>query len=369
MQESTRPLLKFWLIGFLFVHLFILIFSGGYWHVLETFGDNGPYSTISTAFYNFDLSYMQGFYKHFWGLPFVMTIVRWLTGLNENIVIIGLSLFFSCWTIQRMNQIYGIKAAILFSFLSIDWIQRSMIGGAEPLFIFLTLTSFLVYEKRGENSNYYIYCALFGSLSCLIRPVGVFFLLAFGLDLLLRRKIKELLQALFISLFVGGIYLGVLYSLTGDPLAHFHTYGKADWDGASPISFPLTGLWRSYQQGNLPLLNTVKVGLWLILSFYTVFAMFLGRDLRIYFKKNRYQIFYFFFHLMFLLSYNSGKWSWNQFPRFVIPLLPMIALSLVPLLRYERVVYPLLYGGSLVLSAASSISIYTLLEKLRGIIS
>lgn len=368
MINNYKALIKFWLIAFILTHLIILIASKHYWTVLEQFGDNGPYSTISTAFYNADLSYMKGFYKHFWGLPFLMTLVRWPTGMNENFVIVLLSLLFSSLSLYYVSKLYSISTAFIFAFFSIDWIQRSFLGGAEPLFIALTFSSLYLYSQNNNSTSDTLKYSSLAALSCLVRPVGIFLLISIGLDQIHRREFKKLSISVCSSLIIGGIYLAIVYQLTGSAFAHFQTYHETDWNSSSPLALPFVNLFKSFMALNFPLLNTVKVSLWVILSSLTAIMMIFNAGFKAYFQNHKVQLYYFLLHFLFVVSYNSTEWAWSQLPRFIVPILPIIACLISRYLRFEKYLLPALYLLGTTLASLSAISIYEVITRVKSLL-
>src|SRR5439155_555688 len=111
----------------------------------------------------------------------------------------------------------------LFAVLNFDWMQRSYLGGSEPLFIALLFASFLAVRRER-----WILAACFASLATVTRPVGILALVSIGIVLLIRREYKKF------SLCTGiGLIVGMLYILP------FWTYTSAEWARAEFVRFAI----------------------------------------------------------------------------------------------------------------------------------
>jgi hypothetical protein len=71
-----------------------------------------------------------------------------------------------------------------------DWMQRSYLGGSEPLFVALLFGSFTAVRKER-----WLLAALLASLATVVRPLGVFALLGIGVALVWKRDYRKFLLA------------------------------------------------------------------------------------------------------------------------------------------------------------------------------
>ena len=88
-----------------------------------------------------------------------------------------------------------------FAILNFDWLQRSYLGGSEPLFGALLFGSFLLVRK-----DRWLLAALLASLATVVRPLGIFALVGIGVALLWKRNYRTLLLAILIGGTEGGFY-------------------------------------------------------------------------------------------------------------------------------------------------------------------
>jgi len=121
--------------------------------------------------------------------------------------------------------------------LNFDWIQRSFLGGSEPLFVLLILASLLFARKESWKT-----ASLLASLATVVRPIGIPLLLALGVVLLARQQYKMLAASMAVSIVIGCLYVLPLWVYFGDPLATYHGY-HGDWNSRSPLGFPFRALW------------------------------------------------------------------------------------------------------------------------------
>ena len=257
------------------------------------------------------------------------------------------------------RSLWGPWIAAFFALSNLPWIQTSFLGGSEPLFILLAFSSFWLNRKKHRIAAWTL-----AALATWTRPVGVFALLALGLDLILRREYRKLAICATIASLIGLLYLIPFWVTFHDPLYQFHQYQHADWESGSLLSWPFHIILVSYLYYRGPWTNVVLTGIWIALSALALFRMGLkwyseGRP-----EYPNEQIFA-ITYLVFLFCYNSLEWARWGFPRFVIPAIPLVLLSIdrwLPKSRY--VIYPLCIASS-ILAAFSAIGIQNVFSTLR----
>ena len=122
-----------------------------------------------------------------------------------------------------------------FAILSFDWLQRSYLGGSEPLFVALLFGAFWAVRPAA---------ALLASCATVVRPLGIFALIGIGLVLLWRHDYRRFAAATAIGITVGVLYMLPLARHFGDPLATVNSYHSAEWQGGWLFGFPFYAIIR-----------------------------------------------------------------------------------------------------------------------------
>lgn len=243
--------------------------------------------------------------------------------------------------------------------LSFPWIEVSLLGGAEPLFVLLLFSCFW-FSRKGR----WIPASVLAALGTLVRPLGVFALLGIGLHLILRRDYKKAFFCTAVAMLIGTLYLLPFWFYFHDPLYQIHRYKQADWQSGFPIGLPFRAIILAFLHNREPWTNIVFTLGWVAFAVLGFLKM-TGKAYRPYITEHRSEYIFAVCYLIFLFCYNSSQWARAEFPRFVIPVLPFLVLSLdgwLPKSRY--VVYPLCVVSS-VLGACSAIGIRNVMAALR----
>src|ERR1019366_2507204 len=182
------------------VYLFTLSRLTNYGEFVRTFGDNAPYVKISTAIEHWNFSHLE--VKLFWGLTFAVAALSSAARASNLNTLIGISVLASVITIAFVYKLWGGWVAVAFVILSREWLERSLLGGAEPLFLALLFGAFLAARKEK-----WVLAALLASLATVVRPMGIFALAGSGVGLLLRKDFRKLAWATAIGLVIGGLYV------------------------------------------------------------------------------------------------------------------------------------------------------------------
>ncbi|MBV9573300.1 MAG: hypothetical protein JOY93_04550, partial [Acidobacteriales bacterium] len=183
---------------------------GSYAGRVDGFGDNDAYIPIASAIRHWDFHGVS--VRHFWGLPYLMAFVSFITRAPERTALLLVSFASSFVSIALAYELWGGWVAAFFAVLNFDWMQRSFLGGAEPLFMALLLAGFLI-ARKGR----WPLAALFSALCTTVRPVGFFALLAIAAVLLWRREFRQCALATLIGLAVGALYALPLKLYFGSP--------------------------------------------------------------------------------------------------------------------------------------------------------
>src|SRR5688500_4659787 len=102
-------------------------------------GDNESYAAITSAIRGWDFSRITPY--HCWGLPYLAAVVSLITGASSYAGVLAVSVAASFGAVALIHRLLGGVVAVWFAVLSWDWIQRSLLGGAEPLFVLMLLAA------------------------------------------------------------------------------------------------------------------------------------------------------------------------------------------------------------------------------------
>lgn len=327
-------------------------------------GDNPVYAEISSLIRHRDWSRVK-VTPQFWGLSYLVAPVAAITSVSDTTAIVLISVLASLMTIALAHRLWGGWIAAFFAIISWDWMQRSLLGGAEPLFMVCLLGAFLA-----ARSERWLTAALLASLATTVRPLGLLALVALAVVLVWRRKFRALIVAVAVGLLVGGLYVLPFALAFGNPLVNVQAYRSEAWAGQSPVSWPLVSVLRGLtHSAGEPLPNLIKIGAWVALTLAGVAAMIGAARFRQFAREHQLEALFAAFYLAFLFSYNSPRWTWAEFPRFVIPVVPFILIALERWLPKHRVLLWSAGAVSALLAAASAINArhaWQELERLMG---
>jgi hypothetical protein len=155
-----------------------------------------------------------------------------------------------------------------FAVLNFDWLQRSYLGGSEPLFVALLFGSFLSVRKER-----WLLAAFLASLATVVRPLGIFALLGIGVALLIRRDWRTLRAAILIGTVVGGLYVLPLTRHFNDPLANVNSYHSPQWQGGWLFGIPFYAIIKGTLTEPAPLSNLVLSFGWILLILVAIVRM------------------------------------------------------------------------------------------------
>jgi hypothetical protein len=77
--------------------------------------------------------------KQFWGLPYFMAAISTLTRVSDRTALLLVSFISYFVSVALAYRLWGGWVAGFFSLLNFDWLQRSFLGGSEPLFVHCAL--------------------------------------------------------------------------------------------------------------------------------------------------------------------------------------------------------------------------------------
>ena len=323
---------------------FILIFKS-YSEAILGFGDSGSYIQIAAAIRHWDF---QGIaVKHFWGLPYLVATVSGLARVREIEALIAVSVAASVVSVILAYKIWGGWVAAFFSLLNFPWIQFTLLGGSEPLFMALLLGAWMLFRRKR-----YVWAVILSSLATVVRPVGILAVISFGIVMLFRREYGQLAISTLASVAIAVCYVMPFWLYFGDPLANMHTYQSLDWSGAL-VSWPFLAILAG--SGHAPITNLLLNWGWILFVCFGSWA---------YLRKSEASAERLFvaLYVAFLFTYNSPRWAYADFVRFAIPIVPFTVVGLKDWLPTRQAVLVSLSVVSGVLAAASAVGIRNVLH-------
>jgi hypothetical protein len=356
---SQIELVFLWLVcGICFI--VVLTHFKSYSGTVLAVGDNSQYISAAQAIQHLNLRSTQT--RQGWGLSYVIALFSTFH-LPDQFSLVFISIACSLGSVLLARGLWGPWIAAFFAILNFPWIQASFLGGSEPLFVLLLFGSF--WFGRKEPQERWILAAVLAALATVTRAVGIFALVALGLNLLLRKEYRKLTVCIALAALIGFLYLLPFWIAFHDPLYQFHRRALVgDWDSGHLLTWPFRDIVVSYLYYTGPWTNVVLTGAWISLA--TVGLLRMGWKLyREGLPKRPYEQIFAITYLMFLFSYNSLEWARWDFHRFVIPAIPMLLLTFdrwLPKSRY--VIYPVCVLSS-ILAACSAIGIQNVISTLR----
>lgn len=330
-----------------------------YLRLVMDFGDTAAYVQIAHAIRTWNFSGIL--VKHFWGLPYLIALLSKVTGLSEELSILIISAACSLGALVLAHRLWGGWVALFFSVLNFDWIQRSFLGGSEPLFVLFLFASFLAIRKERWQ-----WAALLASLATITRPLGVCLLIGIGCYLLWRRAWRPLAGAVAISAVIAVLYILPLHFYLHDSLATVHSYGVMRADVYPPLfGIPFRAIIVGTLRYPAPLTNLVLSFAWIALVLAGTLAMLATKDFRGYARKHPSEVIFAALFLLSLYCYNFPVFARSNFARFSIPVLPFIFLALLRWLPKDR---RLLWSAAIVasgLAACSAVGIQNVITALH----
>jgi len=331
----------------------------GYAGAVDRFGDSSAYMALASAIRRWDFTGVA--IKQFWGLPYAMAALSKLTGLSDRTSLLIFSLLPSGIAALLARRLWDGWIAGYFAILNFDWLQRSCLGGSEPLFVALLLGAFLAVRRER-----WLLAALLGAFATVVRPLGIFALIGVGLVLLLRRDLKKFAAATAIGLTIGVLYSLPLARHFGDPLATVNSYHSREWQGGWLFGIPFYAIIKGTMLYPAPLTNLALSFGWILLVVLGVVAMVSRSEFRTYSRDHPVEAIFLVPYLWCIFSYNYPVWARSNFARFAIPILPFVLLALDRWIPRDRRLLWFLGLVTPVLAACSASGIANALRLLRG---
>jgi len=336
----------------------VIFLFQNYFATVDNFGDSSAYMTLASAIRHWDFHGIL--IKQFWGLPYAMAGVSKLTGLSDRTALLLFSLVPSLLAVVLARRLWDGWIAGYFALINFDWMQRSCLGGSEPLFVCLLFASFVAVRQRR-----WLLASLLASLATVVRPLGAFALLGIGLTLLWQRDFRRFAAATGIGIVVGALYAIPLATYFGNALATVNSYHSKEWQGGWLFGFPFYAIIKGTLMYGAPLTNLALSFAWIFLVLGAVVAMATSHKFRAYCRTNPVEAVFLVPYLWCLFTYNYPYWARGNFARFAIPILPFVLLALYQWLPKDR---RILWGLAIVapvLAAASALGVVNVVHILQ----
>lgn len=329
-----------------------------YTAAVDSFGDSYAYMSVASAIHHWDFHGI--IVKQFWGLPYFMAGLSKLTGLSDRVALLMFSLMPSLLAVLLARRLWDGWIAGYFAILNFDWLQRSCLGGSEPLFVCLLLAAFLSARRQR-----WLLASLLASLATIVRPLGLFALIGIGLVLLWQRKFRTFAAATAIGLFVGVLYAIPLATHFGDPFATVNSYHSKQWEGGWLFGFPFYAIIKGTLLYSAPWTSLVLSFGWIFLVLIAVVVMAKSNSFRTYCRAHLVEAVFLVPYLWCLFTYNAPYWAGGSFARFAIPILPFVLLALRRWIPKDRRVLWGLGMVSAALAASSVLGVVSVVHALR----
>ena len=348
------------LCGFvLFISVVMLVRNYG--ATVDNFADSSAYTGLASAIRHWDFHGIV--IKQFWGLPYAMAAFSRITGLSDRTALLVFSFVPSVCAVLLARHLWDGWIAGYFAILNFEWIQRSCLGGSEPLFVCLLFGAFASVRRQR-----WTLAALLASFATIVRPLGLFALLGIGIALLWKRDFRR-----FTAVTATGLAVGILYSIPlaihfGDALATVNSYHSKQWQGGWLFGFPFYAIIKGTILYPAPWTNLILSFGWIFLVVLGTIVMAKSSEFHAYCKSHVVEAIFLVPYLWCLFTYNYPVWARSNFERFAIPILPFVLLALCRQLPKDRRV---LWGLGIVsplLAASSALGVISVANMLRSVI-
>jgi hypothetical protein len=321
-REPSRVEVLLMFTMMLALHLLTVCRAGSFWELAVSRTDDMDYVEVADIIRHWHFA-GGPISQYFWGFPYAIVGVSTLLSIPELMAAVVISVLASLALCLLLHRLYGGWVTAVFLLINFEWIQLSMEGGSEPLFMCLLFASFLV----ARSGRWYL-AALLASLSTTVRPVGVFALVCFAIVLARRKSYRQLAVITLIGLAIGVLYVIPLYKFFGTPFANFVGY-RGDW---GPHGWPLTYPFGALIPSFLATLHKARwytlilFAGWPLVALVSIVAIWLPRNRQGFLERYQPEALFASLYTLFYFSYDNGEIVW-LFSRFLIPVLPLLVYS------------------------------------------
>lgn len=357
-EPSEQEVLLIALFGFV-MFVAVILKATNFSHLVNNFGDSPAYMSIASAIRRWNFQGMT--VKQFWGLPYMMAALSMLTRMSERSALLAISVISSFLTVLLAYRLWGGWVASFFGVLNFDWLQRSLLGGSEPLFMVFLLGAFVAVRRQR-----WLLATFLASLATVVRPLGLFALVGIGIALLRLKQFHRFICALGIGLAVATAYAVPLAYEFGDPLATVHSYQQIGASTPNLFGVPFYAIIKGTFTYPAPWTNLVLTFGWILFVVAGTIRMGRVRNLREYAKNHLVEMMFAAAYLVAICCYNFPYWARGNFPRFAIPLIPFVLVAFDQWWPKDRRLLWGLATVSPILAAISALGLRNVLHRLTA---
>jgi hypothetical protein len=290
--------------------------------------------------------------KELWGYSYVSALVATITRLPDDFAMVIVSSSMFVVANYLCCRLWGTTVAAWFMVVNYWWLDGAAEGFTEPLFMALLLSSFIAFRKER-----WVVAAVLASAATIVRPNGIFALIAIGIVLLSRRELRKLAIATAIGLTTGVLYTVPLILIYGNPLVNVTGY-QGYWSGGMPVTIPFLAIIKGAKTvtswsiwSRLYALYSGLIAAWVLFAVAGTIKMAASKRFWHYAKTYPAEAIFAGASALFLFSYADPLWAWFHFPRYATPLLPfLLVFSFERLTRDRRIL-----GGVALLNISASV--------------
>lgn len=343
MRASWQKLTVFWAICAL-SFLAVTVHFRPYFFAVMHFGDSVSYVSVARAIATWNFTGLHVF--QFWGVSYAVALVSLAGRLSYPhsfvIVCAGSSLAVTLLS----GRLWGWTVAALFTALSFEWMQRSLLGGSEPFFMLLLLIAFWCVRREQWQ-----WAALFAALATTVRPLGICALVAIGLVLLIRKDHRRFAFALGIGAMIGVLYVLPLHFYLHDSLATVHSYETS----RHLFGIPFYAIVQGTLYYHVPLTNLVLSYFWIVLIMGGLGLFAFSESCAEYRREHPVELIFALLYTFAICCYNYPEWALGNFARFAIPTIPF---ALIGWRQFAPKVETLAWVSAVVFPALAACSAY-----------
>lgn len=305
-------------------------------------GDNGSYALEAATIRG--LAPPGGVAAHFLGYPLLCAPVAALFGISDMQALPIVSVIGSAVAVGLVCELWGAWAAACFAVVNLDWVQRSLLGGADPVFAAFTFGALLM--ARRER---WTLASFFGACATVVRPLGIFVLIALGVHLLRKKRFRDLALAVAIGAAMGAAYLGLVGALYGEGMANLIWYDDQGL-GEDRTFIPFVTLFLSKPGHVVTFQNQLKAFVWMAFTALAIGAVFRRAALRRSASEHPVE-------WTFAAAYTGSFlffpawWIEGEYPRYFAPVIPLCLVALRPWLPQRRALVAAIGVASIALAA------------------
>lgn len=328
--------------------LFIFVFDN-YGQRVAQMGDNGSYAHESRIIRGRERSSAGA--MHFPGYSLLAAPVAEALNISDVNALPIVSTIGSLVAVGLAGELWGPWAATCFALANLDWIQRSLLGGADPVFAAFVLAALLA-----ARSERWVWASVLGSLATIIRPLGVTALLAIGLVLLYRRNWRALASAVGIAMTVAAGYFLLMKEIFGNALENFAWYRSMGL-GHDRTFIPIVTLFLATPGHELTSKNIAKAAVWILLTLCALLAAFMKSSSRRSMRDDPVPWLFgglYFASFFFLPAW----WIDSQYPRYFAPVIPLVFFTLRDWLPRRRWIVWIAGMASVILAAVEDMPVF-----------